>query len=424
MRKFWLIFKREYLTRLRSKGFVLSTIALPVLSIGLMLFSVFLATRQTGHTLKIVVLDSAGGVASDIARGLSEKISSGQPLFEVARVVDQPQDSEKARDEIRAQVREGRLDGYLVITKEVLTGKPAEYHAKNPGDLMVLGSLRRAVSDAVIARRLSDRGVHLDDLSAVVRGVDITVLKVTERGEAEEKGQTFLTALMIVMLLYVSMAAYGGVTLSSVLEEKTTRTVEVLVSSARPSQLLAGKLLGVAAIGLTQYLIWTITGWLLAAYGLTIARAFRPGASMPEVHLPAPLLVYLVVFFLAGYFLYASLFAAVGAMVSNEEESKPLQLVLVLPLIASIILFNVILRDPNSRLSIGLSLVPFFTPILMFLRIALQTPPFWQIALSLLIMTLTTVGSVYVSAKIYRVGILMYGKRPSLVELLRWLRYS
>ena len=145
---------------------------------------------------------------------------------------------------------------------------------------------------------------------------------------------------------------------------------------------------------------------------------------MPKIHIPWSLLAYMVIFFLAGYLLYASLYAAVGAMVSTEQEAQQVQAPLTMVIVLSFLLFNVILRDPNSRTAVVLSLVPFLSPILMILRIAMQTPPFWQIVLSLALSLSTTVGVVYVSAKIYRVGVLMYGKRPSVVELFRWLRYT
>jgi ABC-2 type transport system permease protein len=261
-------------------------------------------------------------------------------------------------------------------------------------------------------------------LKELVRGSDIKLVKVTKQGETEEQGQTLVISLVGAVVLYMTLLLYGVSTMRSVLEEKTTRIIEMLVSSASPAYLLAGKILGVAAVGLTQYLIWTVTAGLVAGYSGAMARAFRPQTEMPEVHIPTALLVYLVVFFLAGYFLYASLYAAVGAMVSNEQDAQQAQLPVTLPIIASIALFNLVFRDPNSTSSVVLSLVPFFAPILMLFRIALQTPPFWQIALSLFLLFLTTLGVVIVAGKIYRVGILMYGKRPSLVELIRWLRYT
>ena len=423
MRKVWLVVKREYLTRIRTKGFIFTTIGLPLFSAGLLVFTMMLATRESDHTLKIALLDNAG-FAKIIAAGFTEKLKNGQPLFQLVQTIESPPSDQKARDELASQVRRGVLDGYLVVPKEVLEGKAVEFHTRNTSDFQAISSIRRAVDHAVISRRLDARGIQVDNLSEVVRGVDLTLVKVGKGGESEEKGQTFFVAFAVVMVLYITLIVYGVATMRSVLEEKTTRIVEILVSSARPFQLLTGKILGVAGVGFTQYLIWTLTAALISTYGIAAVAAFRPGASMPQFHIPLSLLIYSVLFFLAGYFLYASLYAAVGAMVSREEEAQQVQMPVTLLIVAAFILYPAVMRDPASRLSVVVSLVPFLSPILMTFRIALQTPPLWQIALSLALSMATTIGVVYVAAKIYRVGILMYGKRPSLVELLRWLKYT
>jgi ABC-2 type transport system permease protein len=424
MRKIWLIIKREYLSRVRTKAFIWGTIAVPLFSVGIFAFQIIVAMRQTDHTLRIAILDDAGGLAASITQRLTEKLKNGRPVFEVVKTVDQPASVETAHDELLAQVRQHELDGFLVVPKGATDGTAAEFHTRNAGDMLITRSMNRAVSDAVVAQRLNNEGVAVADVSRMVRGVDIKLIKISRYGETEEEGQTFITAIVVGMLLYVTLIIYGVTTMRSVMEEKTTRIVEMLVASVRPFHLLSGKILGVAGVGLTQYLIWTVVGGLFAGYGAAMASAAGPGAKMPRIHLPLSLLVYLVIFFLAGYLLYASLYAAVGAMVSTDQEAQQLQTPITLIIVMSFLLFNVILQDPNSRLSVALSMIPFLSPILMILRIAVQTPPFWQIALSLLFSMVTTVGVVWVSARIYRVGVLMYGKRPSLVEVFRWLRYT
>jgi ABC-2 type transport system permease protein len=210
----------------------------------------------------------------------------------------------------------------------------------------------------------------------------------------------------------------------SVLEEKTSRIVEILVSSVRPFQLLAGKIIGVAGVAFTQYMIWIASAALLGTYGAVVVNTLRPTADFPHIHLSAGLLIYPMIYFVLGYLLYASLYAAVGAASSSEQDAQQLQVPITLPLVFSFIMFNMVVRDPNSHTVVLLSEVPFFSPILMVLRIAAETPPFWQIGLSIFLLALTTAAVAYVSARIFRVGMLMYGKRPSVVELLRWLRYS
>jgi ABC-2 type transport system permease protein len=423
MRKVWIIIKREYLTRVRSKTFLLTTIALPLVSAGLLAFSVFVATRQVTHPLRIAIVDQAGGLGPAVVRNLDEKLPSGKAMFDVLETIESPPRGAEAH--LRQEVESGRLDGYLIVPKGVVDGKQvAEFHARNTGLLTLASPLSRAVSDAVIARRLQTRGLKVDDVQRVVRSVGVKMIKVTQSGEVVERGQTFLTAIVVGMLLYITLIAYGVTTMRSVIEEKSTRIIELLIASVRPFHLMTGKILGVAGVALTQYLIWAMAGAVLAAYGGAMAGFVRPGASLPPLHLSAALVAYAVLFFLAGYLLYASVYAAIGAMVSSEQDAQQIQLPVTLVIVVSFLLFNVILRNPNSRTAVTLSMIPFLSPILMVLRIAVETPPFWQIAVSLGLSLAATLEVVLVSARIYRVGVLMYGKRPSLLEIARWLRYT
>jgi ABC-2 type transport system permease protein len=422
MHKIWLVIKREYITRVKTKGFVLATVGVPLLTAGIMTLSIVMAVRQPGHTMKLAIVDDAGGLGTQIGENLSEeKLDNGKPRFEITKTLEQLPSEATEREALRAQVNGGQLDGYLVIPKDAAS---VEFHTKNASDFMIYGPLGSAVNHAIIARRLSERGVHVDNVAALMKGIKMKVIKVSQQGESEDSGQTFVMGLILAMLLYITLIMYGVITMRSVLEEKTTRIVEVLVSAVRPFQLLLGKIIGVACVGFTQYFIWLTTGLLLVTYGGTMAAAVSPGASFPHVHVPVSLLVYLGIYFVLGYFLYASLYASVGAASSNDQDAQQLQMVATFPLLFGFIMYNAVLRDPNSTLSFVLSEIPFFSPILMVLRIAAQTPPFWQIALSIFLLAVTMLGVVYLSSRIYRVGILMYGKRPSLVEILRWLRYS
>jgi ABC-2 type transport system permease protein len=424
MRKIWLIIKREYLTRVRTKGFLLSTVGLPLFSIGIFAFTMGLATRKADHPLRISILDSIGGLAPQIQRSLDEKLPDGRPRFQVVHVWDRPASANEAYEELTRQVRDGQLDGFLEVPQGILGGTDATLHTRNGSDYETDRSIGHALNNAIMARRLADRGVQIDDLNKITKPVDMDLVKVTKTGEAKENDQSVLVQLSIVMVLYITLLVYGVMTMRSVLEEKTTRIVEILASSVKPVHLLTGKIIGVAAVGTTQYLIWMTTAFLISTYGSAMGAAFRPGATTPSFHVPLSYLVYPVIFFLAGYFLYASVYAAIGSMVSSEEELQQIQMPVTLGIVSCFILYPLIQHAPNSPLAVALTMFPFSSPILMVFRITVQTPPFWQIALSLAICLATTVGVVRVSAKIYRVGILMYGKRPSLVELLRWLKYT
>jgi len=422
MGKVWLIVKREYITRVKTKGFVFGTIAVPIFSIGLMVFSIFLATRLTDHTIRLAIIDSTGGLASTLAAGLNVKLPNGKPEFEVVKTITQPPSEEAVRKELRADIRNQVLDAYLVIRGGDKAA--AEFHTKNPSDYTLVQPITGAVNDAIVAARLGAHGVHVNDIGEITRGPDVKIIKITKYGEAEEFGQTFITAISLAFLLYTTLIMYGVITMRSVLEEKTSRIVEVLISAVQPSQLLTGKIVGVAGVAFTQYAIWITSAALLGTYGAVVVNSLRPSADFPHIHLSPSLLVYPTIYFLLGYLLYASLYAAVGAASSNEQDAQQLQFPIMLPLIFSFIMFNMVVRDPSSHVSVILSEIPFFSPIIMVLRIAAEPPPFWQIALSMILLALTTVGVVRFSGRIYRVGVLMYGKRPSVMELFRWLRYT
>lgn len=423
MRRLWLVIKREYLTRVKSKGFIISTIGLPLFSIGIFGFSIFLATRQADHSVRIGVVDEVGGLAATLSTKNLDKLKNGDPPFQIVETAEPPH-AAGARERFIQEIRGGKLDSYLYLPKDILDSGSAEFHSKNAGDITITGQIGRVVSDAVIARRLSDRGLKLADPGKIIHGVDIKMVNITQSGETEEHGQTFIMAIAVGMLLYISLLVYGITTMRSVMEEKNTRVIELLISSVKSFHLLLGKIIGVGAVGFTQYLIWTVCGALVSTYGLAMAHAFNPNASLPTLHLHLASLVYLVIFFLGGYFLYASLYAAVGAMVSNDQEGQQLATPLTLMIVVSFLMFQMVIKDPNSKVSVIVSLIPFFAPILMLMRISVQTPPLWQILLSIGILLGTTLLLIKLSAKIYRTGILMYGKRPSLLEVLKWLRYS
>lgn len=421
MRKVWLVVKREYLTRVKSRAFVISTVIVPVIGIGFALLTAFLATRQPNHTFRLAILDESGSLARTIGDNLNSRLPNGQPQFSIVQTVQQPASVSEAQESLRSEVNAGTLDGYLQVPSD-LSQNP-ELHTRNPDNFRLIGPLNSAVNQAIILARLRERGIRVTDPDAVFQSSSLKLIKVTRSGEAVERGQTVGLSIALVMLLYTALLMYGIITMRSVLEEKTTRTMEALISSVRPFQLLLGKILGVAGVAFTQFLIWMVTLALLFGYGAFLS-ALSPGSPLAGVHIPVSLLLYALVFFVLGYFLYSSLYAAIGAACSNDQDAQQLQWPATVPLIFCVVIFSVVLSDPNSRVSVILSEIPLFTPILMTLRISVQTPPLWQIALSIVLLLLAIVSVVYVSARVYRIGVLMYGKRPNLPELIRWVRYS
>jgi ABC-2 type transport system permease protein len=422
VRKIWLIFKREYLTRVKTKGFVVGTLLIPVLGIVSVVLVAFLASHGSETKFRIAIVDNAGELAESIAESLESTASAGKPEFKVTQSIEQPASGDAAEQDLRTQINSRALDAYLVIPANL--SEPVELHTRNPGNFRVIGPITAAVNEALIEARLSARGIHVKDLSEVTRDEGLRVIKVSAGGEAIEKGQTIGVAIGLVLLLYMSLLMYGIITMRSVLEEKTTRTMEVLISSVQPYQLLTGKILGVAGVAFTQFLIWIASLGLLLSYGALMAATFNPASSFPAIHIPFSLAIWAVFFFFGGYFLYSAMFAAIGAACSTDQDAAQLQWLAMGPLVFTMMIYWTVLSDPSSKMSLILSEIPWFSPVLMPMRISIQSPPVWQLVLSVVLLLLAVFGVIYLSAKVYRIGVLMYGKRPTLPELVRWLRYS
>ncbi len=421
MRKTWLIIKREYVTRVKSKGFVIGTVMVPLIGIVTVLLIGFLARHQSDKALRIAIVDNAGGMAEPTARGLGAVLSGDKPMFAITESIEKPVSPDATEHDLRAKVNSGALDAYLVIPSDL--NQSFELHARNTGNFGILAPLNGALNQALIEERLRARGIQVDDLKQISRGAQLEVIKVSESGESVEKGQTIGVAIGLVILLYTSLLMYGILTMRSVLEEKTTRTMEVLISSVQPFQLLAGKILGVAGVAFTQFFIWIGSLGLLLTYGAVMGSAMG-GTSFPSMHIPASIVIWTVFFFFGGYFLYSSMFAAIGAASSSEQDAGQLQWLAMGPLVFTMCVYWVVLTNPSSTSSIVLSEISFLSPVLMPLRISIQAPPVWQMILSVALLFATIFCAIWASAKVYRIGVLMYGKRPTVPELVRWLRYS
>jgi ABC-2 type transport system permease protein len=385
VRKIWLIIKREYMTRVRTKGFIIGTIIVPLIGLGSILLVVFLVGHTASHSLRLVIVDNSGSLAPAIERQLNGKLADGEPQFIVEQVLSHAESSETAQQDLRTRINHEQLDAYLLIPED--RDRPFELHMRNPDNFGLIGPLSNAVDQAVISSRLAQRGVHLDDMQSILKGTDLKLLKVSETGESVEKGQGIAVAVALVVLLYTALLMYGIITMRSVIEEKTTRTMEVLIASVRPFELLTGKILGVAAVAFTQFGIWMASTALLFSYGVLATWGMTRNSPLAGVHVPVSLIVYAALFFVCGYFLYSSMFAAIGSACSNEQDAQQLQWLAMAPLVFCMIIYGVILNDPTSRTAVILSEIPFFAPVLMALRISLQTPPAWQIALSIALLS-------------------------------------
>lgn len=424
MRKILSVIKREYIQIVRTKGFIIGTVLGPVLMVALIGVPLLVTLISVDKQETMAVVDGSGEIFDVLVKKLDVKMSGGEPRYKLEQY-NAARDLETIKQELNRRVMDKELTAYLILPFDIIEGGEAEYYAENVSAFDEIRIIQDAVSGVVIEKRLSREGLDPARVSASIRSVPLRTHKVTKRGAEEDMGGTFIFAYLLVFILYMTLFFYGSLILRGVIEEKTSRVVEVVLSSLKPFQLMMGKILGIAAVGFTQYTIWAFFGLAASHFGPRLTGGNMLGTAgfkLPSI--PASVFFYFVLFFILGYFLYGTLYAAIGAMVNTEKEAQQLMFPVSMLLIVPILLIMYVVRSPTSGFSVFLSLVPFFAPILMLLRICVLTPPFIQVAFSILLMLLTILLMVWLASKIYRVGILMYGKRPGFKEIFRWIRYS
>lgn len=423
MRKAWAVIRREFLERVRTKWFLISTILGPVFMIALIVLPSLLAARS-GRASDVVVLDEGSGALAD---RLATQLGRGNRFR--ARVVPTTAGRRAAAvDSLTAEVQARRLDGFLAVSGATLEAGIVEYRGRNVASIRDMALLEDGVRQALLVERLTRRGIDPALVQEAQARIDLRTSRVTRRGATGETGAaTFALAYVVGFVLYMAIILYSVNVMRSVLEEKQTRIVEVLVSSMRPFQLMLGKVIGVGSVGLLQFGIWAAAAYAMFHYRGALFSLFGASAAAGRVQFPAvgaAMLLISIGYFLFGYLLYSAMFAVVGASVNTDSEAQQAQLPVMMLLIASIIMFPAILNEPGGRLSVSMSLIPFSAPIIMPIRFAAAEVPARELAASFAILAATTVVVVWLSARIYRVGILMYGKRPNLRELVRWARQS
>lgn len=424
MNKLWTIFKREYLSRVKTKGFLIGTALTPLLIIGLTIGPRLLINLTSEKAKNISVIDLSGIVYSELEKALSDTSSSGENLYNLKLVNASNENVESVKAELSQAVDNDKIDGYFIIPEDIVESNKLEFYAKSVSDLKQNRAYRNIISEVITNYRLKDSNLDPTLINKLTKRVELITFKVEKGGEeTEDRGLSFIVTFVMVMFLYMALIAYGTFVMRSVYEEKLSRVAEVLISSCKPFQLMAGKVLGIGAVGLTQYIIWATVAGLLTVYAGSLINMFSPGAETTAIPtIPISVLVYFVIFFVLGYILFATLYAALGAMVNSDQDAQQLQFpVIILIILAFFFTFHII-RNPTSGLSQIVSMIPFFSPITMFTRISVQAPPFSEILLSIVILIATIIFLIWMAGKIFRVGILMYGKRPTVPEIFRWIR--
>ncbi|HEV2646502.1 MAG TPA: ABC transporter permease [Acidobacteriaceae bacterium] len=424
----WLIARREYRERVRTRGFVITTILIPLLMGGFVFGSIFLGSKTVSDRhIAVVSIDTelALDLQTELEREQRQRddaAASSAPAAakKTARIfVDAMNSGPEVRGELNQELESGDLDGYLWITPAAVAGgRPTfAYTSKSGGDAAMRGTLASALDRVLIREQLAHRGVVATEMDAMLQPVKVAAV---ERGPHTDTESAKVSVSVLFFIMYLVIMLYGMNVARSIIEEKTSRIFEVLLAAVRPEAMMAGKIIGVGAVGLTQVGIWLTAGFVLAA----ASAAIHLGGDTIHITISGMQIVFFLIYFILGYLFYSSIAAALGAMTNSEQELQQLNMFLMIPLLLCFGMLGPLLTAPDSTLARVMALIPPFTPLLMYMRVSLGHPAVWEVAASIVLLSVSICGIIWVTSRIYRVGVLMYGKRPSVREILRWLKYS
>ena len=432
MRNLWLIIKREYLDRVRKRSFLVLTLLLPGIMTAVMLLPaklitmgdkvqhlvVVTSTPQFGEMVRQRFLSPISDTDDDENANSGTNAVKQKPDQKYVIDVDaKPTEAERAV--LRNKINSQAIDGYLWLSEDAIASGKVTWVSRRMPYFSERSRLGETLNQVIQSERLSTNGLSRDEAERLLKPIKVESIRMVRGREAKGSGGgKFMEVAVMVMLLYMAVLLYGISVMRSVLEEKNSRILEVLLSSATSTELMAGKLLGVGAVGLTQILVWVVIAVVFAFPGM----AMQP--SLSEFQVPPTVLVAFMVFFLLGYLLYSTMYAAIGAITTTEQEGQQLQFFIIIPLVLSVFMLAPVVHNPDAAIMVWMSMVPFFAPVVMYARIVVQTPPLWQIALSVFLLIATIAGLLVLCARIYRIGILIYGKRPNLPEIVKWLKYA
>jgi ABC-2 type transport system permease protein len=415
MHNILLIAKREYLEKIRGRAFKLSTVLLPLLMGALLSGSYF--TSRSGGSTKHIVIAANNSALADAVRHQLERDKDSRFNIEVVAPIN-----EEVEAALQKDIQNKGIDGLLVLDTTSSATPKATYTSKSTGDFATVERLRYALNRGLLNARLTAAGMKPSDTDALLREIPVETIQVGKGGKESKSNNmaAFSKATIMTVLLTMPVLLYGLDMARSIIEEKSSRIFEVMLSVVRPDDMLAGKLIGVGAVGLTQVAIWVAVAAVLA--GTSLASSLLTGdfaiqfTWIEAVLFPA--------YFLLGFFLYSSLFSGLAATCETAQELQMYTPLAAIPVWLSFGILPLILNDPNSVWAIVGSLFPLTAPFVMISRVGLEAVPLWQIGTSMGLMVLSIWGTLWFSSRLYRVGILMYGKRATIPELLRWLRYS
>lgn len=437
--KIWAIIEKEYKQIVKKKSFIIATILTPALMAGFIFIPVLL-TKVGRETKEIGIVDYSKIISDkfiqkskknpyvekklklDFKKITDENPEQSRLMGSYENKADEKENGElKLVEEYKRMILEKKIDGLLLIPKEIKKSRKFYYCAQNISDFeankYISSTVKDILSSVMLREEISDPAI-VEIVAKATAELRPSLFIVKEKGTTKSSSSTaYMMSIFMLTILFSVLMGYGQLIMRGVIEEKNNRIVEVLISSTNYQNLFYGKIIGIGLAGLTQVGIWIFMGWLLMG-------KFSLGIDPSVLNfLTLELGVYFVIFFIIGYFMYSILFSIVGASVNTDQEaqqfSAPITYLLIIPFMIGIM----VTQNPNTPLVIASSLFPLFTPTLMFMRISVAIPPFSQILLSIVISILFTFFLAWLGAKIFRTGILMYGKKPSIKEMIRWIKY-
>lgn len=447
MKKFLAVVKHEYKKIVLKWTFLVATLLFPLIAAAFAVIPALIFSIK-GDATRIVVVDQKGKIAPRIKDNLvkEEKIEQDEDEALKNLTATQKEQMERAakqmeqafvfveynadaklieqiKRELNEKITAKEIDAYLIVPPDYdAIDANFEFFSRKADDIISKSTMRNAINGAVRSQRLADANISEDNLKNLSRNISLSAKQISEEGDEKDSGGTIAAAFIVGLMIYITLLIYGQQIMAAVIEEKETRIAEILFSSAKPFELMMGKLVGVGLAGLTQLAIWIASALILVVFGLANMSAAGMDISIPDITLLT--IIYFFIFFILGFFLYATIYALIGSMVTTVQEGGQFAMLPVLLLIVGFYLSFAIIRDPNSKVAFWASVVPFFAPITMPVRILAETPPFWQIALAIFLNGLAIAGLVWLAARVYRVGMLMYGKRATIPEVWKWIRQS
>ena len=440
MSRAFVVIKREFTEMVKTRSFIIATLLGPLLIVGFFALQVLIITQGGGGNYSMVIADATETGVGERASSLllSEPADGGvrrdqRVTYEIT-VQNVPAGEWTTREAaMRQRVVAEEVDGFLYLAPEVVTGDaPARYHGSNATNSTVTADLRAAVQSAVQTTRLADAGIDPDQVGAALRPVRIDANKLDARGTTGSAEAAIFIGIMMAFAIYMAVLLYGAAVMNGVLEEKRDKIVELILSSVRARDLLIGKVLGIGGAGMLQMAIWVLVAAFMLTYGVALIGFIDVDpAAVQQVQetplldiMPASAAPIFLVYFAAGFLIYSTLYAALGSITNNAQEAQQFVFPVMMPLLIGVLIAMSGAQNPDSTMVVIGSIFPLTSPLVMPVRAVTASVPVLELALSIALAFATAALIVWMSAKVYRIGILSSGKRPTFAQLARWVRSS